>query len=134
VTSNAINVAAAPLGNFRLVWYFSVDSSGVLDVEKVYCVANELSAAGMVLKGDDMVDVSAFAEIGTLGNGEKHEICAKIRTNENNPGENIVEVVVDATPDYSDDFMVWLRLYTIDRDGNVTDGRSQSLTNVQIYR
>ncbi len=133
-TVNAINVAAAAMGNFQLVWYFSVDASNVLAVDKVYCVANTMSAAGMVLKGDDMVDVSAIKNIGALAEGGSHKVYATIRTNENNLSENIVEVNVDATPTYNDDYTVWLLLYSINWKGQMTDSRATALANVQIYR
>lgn len=136
-TTNAVNVAAAARGNFQLVWYFDLDASNELVAEKVYCVANTLSAAGMVLKGDDMIDVSAAKEIEGLdpeGARWAHSIKAKIRTNSENMEENIVEVEVDPQPAARDDFTTWLALYDIMWNGKMTDYRASSLTNVQIYR
>ena len=138
VTSNAINVAANIASDFRLVWWFDLNPENQtvdrLYVKKVYCVANSMSAAGMVLKGDDMVDVSEFANIETLDDEEKHRIYARIRTNENLRDENIVEVILDPDNTNSDDFAVWLELYKIDKYGKVVDSRAAALTNVQIYR
>ncbi|MBR1588716.1 MAG: hypothetical protein IJ658_10370, partial [Kiritimatiellae bacterium] len=121
-----LDVAARARTGFELVWYFSVHEKGYLTFEKLYCVMQELAAAGITLRGPEMTDVTAAQET----------IYAKIKTNPlDKTGTGVVEVVTDPTGMRTDDDLTWLQLYRVDKDHAVTaDWRAVSLANVQVYR
>lgn len=135
-TTNAISVQGRRKLNFELVWYFSVEQDGGLKLEKVYMTRNELSVAGMVVTGDDMVDVTAAAKMDEEDeeNGNRHEIYAEIRTNQYS-GENMLEIQVDPDDMETDDFVTWIKLYGLYNGGaQIGDERAEALANLQVYR
>ena len=125
-TKNALSVQGRVRSGFDLVWYFDKDNAGKLSVWKVFCIRNSLSAAGITLTGPEMTEVT----------GAQESIYAKIKTNPLNPNANegVVEVVMDPTGITSDNFLTWLRLYSVSGNKVMADWRAQSLANVQIYR
>lgn len=122
----SIAMTARDRTGFGLVWYFSVHDDGYLKTEKVYCVKQSLSAAGITIQGPEMSDVTNAAE----------SIYAKIKTNPLNPDANsgTVEVVCDPQDMSTDDDLTWLQLYSITDNCVSYDWRAQSLANVQVYR
>ena len=122
-----ISVAGRARSGFDLVWYFEVDAeSAALSVTHVYCVRNQLSAAGITLSGPDMTEVTNATS----------SIYAKIKTNPLNPSASsgTVEVVTDPSGMTTDDDLTWLRLYSVSHNAVTADWRAQSLANVQVYR
>lgn len=113
----------APTG-FDLVWYFSAED-GELEVEKVYCVRQLASMAGISVTGDTMTDVT-----------DAEWIYAKIETADIHQGSGIVDVVSDPGNDVYDssDTVVWLALMRMKKNTVVGDYRENSLKNVQVYR
>ena len=129
--SSAISVAGKTRTNFDLVWCVAIGSDNLLKVKKLLCVRNRMSIAGMVAKGDTLVDVSAAVQDGDEGS----YIFAKIRSNEYDQNENIVEVHVDPSGPTSNDFTTWLELYRLRNNGGIMDDyRPSALTNSQVYR
>lgn len=127
--STAIGVQGRTRSNFDLVWYLSVNEGDAkVSVDRIYCLRNEMTVAGMAVKGNNMVEVTPFKTM----DGNLHEIYAMIRSNENS-GENVIEVVVDPRNMSTDDYTTWLKLYER-HAGNQADFRSSSLANVQVYR
>ena len=128
--STPISVQSHVRSNFDLVWWFT-RSNEDLELASVYCVRNILSVAGMVVKGDTMTNVTAAWAM----DGDSHDVVAVIRSNEQNPDENIVEVQVDPSYNVRTDavFNTNLLLYTV-KDGLLSDYRISSLENIQIYR
>ena len=121
-----ISVAGRAATNFDLVWYFGTNEWSELTCEKVYCVRNQLSAAGITLSGPTMTEVT----------GATASIYAKIKTNPLNPSASsgTVEVVTDPSGMTTDNDLTWLRLYSISYNRVTADWRAQSLANVQVYR
>ena len=129
--SSAISAAGKTRTNFDLVWCVAIGSDNLLEVKKLLCVRNRMSIAGMVAKGDTLVDVSAAVHDGDEGS----YIFAKIRSNEYDQNENIVEVHVDPSGPTSNDFTTWLELYRLRNNGGIMDDyRPSALTNSQVYR
>lgn len=133
--SSPISVQAHVKSNFDLEWWFTRDNAN-LELDKVYAVRNDLSVAGMVVKGDTKIDVTA----AWATDGNTHDIYAIIRSNPQDPAENIVEVQVDNSNqgNTSGEFTTKLLLYIVKNGGvdiyTFSDARSSSLSNIQIYR
>ena len=114
------------LAGFGLVWYLSVENDA-LQVNRVYCVRQQLALAGIAVTGDTMTDVT-----------DAEQVFAKIDTSEGVvSGIGLVSVVAD--PDSGDtstsgDFVTWLLLYVLVRNTVTGDYRENSTRNVQIYR
>ena len=114
----------APTG-FDLVWYFSV-VNGALNVEKVFCLRQVTTAAGMSITGDQMTDVTGA-----------EDIYAKIDTENMAYGSGLVTVVTDPDdeePHTTTHFVTWLLLYHLVENTVAGDYRENSLSNLQIYR
>ena len=115
----------APTG-FDLVWYFSV-ADGELSVEKVYCLWQIASLAGIRVTGDDMTEVT---------DGE--DVYARIDSSDMSDGEGILSVVKNPSgednPHASDTLITWLQLYELKENTVMADYREASLKNVQLYR
>ena len=120
-----IDVAAygETLSGFGLVWYFSIDD-GALVVEKVYCLRQVGSAAGVVITGDEMTEVTDAND----------GIYARIDATDLSSGYGIVEVLKDpqgiASPG---PHVIWLALYNIKQNTVTADLRAQSLANIQLF-
>lgn len=128
--STPISVQAHVRSNFDLVWWFT-RSNANLNLDKVYSVCNDLSVAGMVVKGDTMTNVTAAWAM----DGNAHDIVAVVRSNQQNPEENIIEVQVDPTTSgqLNSDYTTNLLLYIVE-NGYLSDLRNSALTNIQVYR
>ena len=111
----------APTG-FDLVWYFSV-TNGALAVEKVYCLRQLASVAGMSVTGDQMTDVT-----------DATWITARIDTADMSSGEGLISVVTEQASDEPDTLITWLALYKMVENTVTGDYRIHSLGNVQLYR
>lgn len=114
----------APTG-FDLVWYFSV-ANGALNVEKVFCLRQVTTAAGMSISGDQMTDVTGA-----------EDIYAKIDTENMAYGNGLVTVVTDPDdeePHTTTHFVTWLLLYNLVENTVRADYRENSLSNIQLYR
>lgn len=131
IVSTPISVQSHVMSNFDLVWWFDRYNTADLMLEAVYCVRSNLSVAGMVVKGDTMTNVTPAWMI----DDEEHDVVAIIRSNGQNPEENIIEVQVDYSENVSAEFefITKLLLYTV-KDGLLSDYRISSLENIQIYR
>ena len=115
------------ISNFDLVWYYSVDGSGFLRVEKVYCKNQNVSAAGINLSGPQMTDVT----------GAQESIYARIKTNplDESNASGTIEVVMDPEGSISrNNYLTWLKLYSMSGNRVISDFRQQSLSNIQVYR
>lgn len=111
------------LSGFGLVWYFSLDD-GALKVEKVYCLRQVVSAAGITLSGDEMTDVTDASE----------SVYARINATNWATGDGIVEVLKDPQSIASPGpHVIWLALYHIKQNTVTADLRSQSLANIQLF-
>lgn len=112
------------LSGFGLVWYFSLGNNGAIVVEKVYCLRQVGSAAGITLTGDEMTDV-------TDASGS---VYARIDATDLSTGSGIVEVLKDpqgiSTPG---PHVIWLALYHIKHNTVTADLRAQSLANIQLF-
>lgn len=128
--STPISVQSRTKGNFDLEWWFS-RSNANLTLYRVYCIRNDLSVAGMAVKGDDMINVTAAWAM----DGNAHQIYAVIRSNAGNPDENIIEVQVDPATQGATGggYTTNLLIYSV-KDGSHYDYRNSALTNIQIYR
>lgn len=121
-----VDVAAygETLSGFGLVWYFSLGNNGALVVEKVYCLRQVGSAAGIVITGDEMTEVT----------DSNDGIYARIDATDLSSGYGIVEVLKDpqgiASPG---PHVIWLALYHIKQNTVTADLRSQSLANIQLF-
>ncbi len=113
----------APTG-FDLVWYFSV-TNGALAVEKVYCLRQLASVAGMSVLGDQMTEVT-----------DATWIYARIDTADMSSGAGLITVVTDPGAGVSepDSLITWLGLYKMVENTVTEDYRINSLSNVQLYR
>lgn len=111
----------APTG-FDLVWYFSV-ADGALAVEKVYCLRQLASVAGMSVTGDQMTEVT-----------DATWITARIDTADMSSGEGLISVVTEQASDEPDTLITWLALYKMVENTVTGDYRIHSLGNVQLYR
>ena len=113
----------APTG-FDLVWYFSV-ADGALAVEKIYCLRQLISVAGMSVTGNQMTDVT-----------DAEWIYARIDTADMSGGRGIASVVADPGNDVysSGNLITWLALYRLKENTVTDDYRENSLKNVQLYR
>jgi len=108
---------------FELVWYFSAED-GLLAVEKVYCVRQNLGLAGMSVTGDTMSEVT-----------DASTVHAKIDTTDMSSGTGLVEVVADAEDtDVGTDVGTWLPLFEMTENTVTGDYRANSINNVQVYR
>ena len=112
------------LQGFGLVWYFSV-TGGALVVERVYCLRQLVSVAGISATGDTMTDVT-----------DATWIYAKIDAADMTNVAGIVEVVSDpGNAVYSSaGTVVWLALFRMKENTVTEDHRENSLKNVQLYR
>lgn len=112
------------LSGFGLVWYFSLGDDGALVVEKVYCLRQVGSAAGIVITGDEMTDVTAAND----------GVYARIDATDLRSGSGIVEVLKDPQGISSPGpHVIWLALYNIKQNTVTADLRSQSLANIQLF-
>ena len=112
------------LSGFGLVWYFSLGNNGALVVEKVYCLRQVGSAAGITLTGDEMTDVTDALE----------SVYARIDATNLSTGSGIVEVLKDPQGISSPGpHVIWLALYHIKQNTVTADLRSQSLANIQLF-
>lgn len=120
-----VDVAAGetPTG-FDLVWYFSVDD-GALKVEKVFCLRQNISVAGMTVTGDTMTDVT----------GAEY-VYARIDTKDMTDGRGLISVVSDPGNDVhtSGNLVTWLILFRMNNDAVTEDYRENSIRNIQLYR
>ena len=111
------------LQGFGLVWYFSLDD-GALKVEKVYCLRQVGSAAGIVITGDEMTEVTDAND----------GVYARIDATDLSTGSGIVEVLKDPLGISSPGpHVIWLALYHIKQNTVTADLRSQSLANIQLF-
>ncbi len=119
----SIDVGDAPIPTgFGLVWYFSV-GNGVLTVEHVYCLRQEVSAAGITITGDSMTDVL-----------DASTVYVRIDTTDMSEGIGISEVLKDPSgATESTAHVLWLKLYDMMHNTVTADYRAQSLSNVQIF-
>ena len=121
---NPVDIADSDLaiGNFGLVWYFSV-SDGELSVENVYCVVQELAAAGISITGDSMTDVL-----------DASTVYVRIDATDMSDGSGIAEVLKDpGGTTGSTAHVLWLKLYDMKHNTVTADHRAQSLSNVQLF-
>lgn len=129
LVSTHISVQAHVKTNFDLEYWFSRDNNN-LSLNSVYALRNNLSVAGMSVKGDTKINVTAAFTL----DGETHDIVAAIRSNEQNPDENIIEVQVDPSDQGSGSgFYTNLLIYDV-TNGQVSDYRNSALNNIQVYR
>lgn len=112
------------LTGFGLVWYFSLGNNGALVVEKVYCLRQVGSAAGIVITGDEMTEVTDAND----------GVYARIDATDLSSGSGIVEVLKDPQGISSPGpHVIWLALYHIKQNTVTADLRSQSLANIQLF-
>lgn len=118
-----ISVAGRPRCGFDLEWVFGFDEDGRLEVKKVYCVRQNQAAAGMMLEGPEMTEVT----------GAEESVYARIDVN--GAGENQLQVLMDPdNPTGGGDLVTWLKLYDISANRVKADWRAASLVNVQVFR
>lgn len=125
--SAPISVAGRARANFDLVWYLALDSAGSLSVTHVYCVRNETAIAGMTAEGPTMAEVTGAAA----------SIYARIDTNAAAGavvGTNVVSVVIDPEQASADQYVTWLKLYSMAYNAVTADLRASALVNVQVFR
>ena len=112
------------LSGFGLVWYFSLGDDGTLVVEKVYCLRQVGSAAGIVITGDEMTEVTDAND----------GVYARIDATDLSTGSGKVEVLKDPQGISSPGpHVIWLALYHIKQNTVTADLRSQSLANIQLF-
>lgn len=112
------------ISGFGLVWYFSLGDDGALVVEKVYCLRQVGSAAGIVITGDEMTEVTDAND----------GVYARIDATDLSSGSGIVEVLKDPQGISSPGpHVIWLALYHIKQNTVTADLRSQSLANIQLF-
>lgn len=112
------------LSGFGLVWYFSLGDDNTLVVEKVYCLRQVGSAAGIVITGDEMTEVTDAND----------GVYARIDATDLSTGSGIVEVLKDPQGISSPGpHVIWLALYHIKQNTVTADLRSQSLANIQLF-
>ena len=130
LVSSPISVQAHVQTNFDLEFWFSRDNYAFA-VDSVYSIRNTIPVAGAAVVGDSKINVTAAFTL----DDEEHEIVAVIRSNSNNPEENIIEVQVDPTSsgNTGGNFTTNLGLYTV-TNGIIADFRNSALTNIQILR
>ena len=129
--SSPISVQSHVKTNFDLEFWFSRDDYS-FEMSYVYAIRNILSVAGLDVKGDTKINVTAAFDT----DGEDHEIVAVIRSNTQNPAENIVEVQVDPTSSgdtSGGNYTTNLLLYVVN-NYMISDLRNSALTNIQVYR
>ena len=111
------------VSGFGLVWYFSLTNAGALNVERVFCLRQVISAAGISLTGDEMTDVTNASTVYALVNATHL-----------NTGSGVVQVLKDPGGISSPEaYAVWLLLYNMKYNTVTIDNRSQSLANVQLF-
>lgn len=120
-----IDVSPADAGTsaFGLVWYFSV-TGGQLTVERVFCLRQLVSVAGMSVTGNTMTDVTGA-----------DWVYARINTADMTDGRGLITVVSDpSNPHVSTDLVTWLALFRMDKNTVTEDYRENSIRNIQLYR
>ena len=120
-----IDVSPADSGTsaFGLVWYFSV-SSGALTVERVFCLRQTFSVAGISVTGNTMTDVTGA-----------DYVYARINTADMSDGHGLITVVSDPeNPHVSTDLVTWLVLFRMTNNTVIEDYRENSIRNIQLYR
>ena len=131
--------AAVPQGTgvsgFDLVWVLATEqragalASGLaLVVKMLLCIRQTAAAAGISITGDTMTDVVSNVRSSAV------KIYARIDVTDLTGGEQIVKVLKDPEDVYtSSPYVVWLPLYETMFNAVISDYRSQSLTNLQLF-
>ncbi len=124
--NTVVDIAHAPeASSFDLVWWLRVEHDE-LSVDKLCSVRNIGTVAGMVVTGDELVDVTGAGAV-----------YAKIYAADMTSGRGILSVVKDppaATVTAPGEYDVWLPLYDLKHNTVTADTRAFSLQNVQLYR
>ena len=114
--------AGVGVSGFDLVWNLAV-TDGELEVKNLFCVRQVAAAAGIAITGDTMTDVL-----------DASTVYARIDCTDMRRGAGILEVLTDPqSVTDSEDFAVWLPLYSLKNNFVTEDHRATSLNNVQLF-